>query len=205
MKTLDEVLKRLEEAGLRLLVIQGTGPSLLGRDWLAKLKLDWHRLNRLTSSKDYQLQSVLDQHKAVFKEELGLIKHKAKIHVDSTATPRFCKARTVPYALRSKVEQELDRLEKQGIIEKIEFTEWAAPIVPVVKQDGSVRICGDYKVTVNTAAKVDAYPLPRIEDLFASLNGGTAFTKLDLARTLGNVLDWSTCFASVSNQPLPVS
>ena len=70
----------------------------------------------------------------------------------------------------------MDRLEKQGIIEKIEFTEWAAPIVPVVKQDGSVRICGDYKVTVNTSAKVDAYPLPSIEDLFASLNGGTAFT-----------------------------
>ena len=85
------------------------------------------------------------------------------------------------------MEQELDRLEKLGIIEKMEFAEWAAPIVPVVKRDGSVRICGDYKVTVNRAAKVDAYPLPRIEDLFASLNGGTRFTKLDLAHAYQQV------------------
>ena len=63
----------------------------------------------------------------------------------------------------------------------MQFSEWAAPIVPVAKKDGSLRICGDYKVTANQAALVDAYPLPRIEDLFASLSGGTTFTKLDLA------------------------
>ena len=53
--------------------------------------------------------------------------------------------------------------------------------MPVLKQDGSLRICGDYKVTVNQAAKTDCYPLPRIDDLFASLAGGKAFSKLDLA------------------------
>ena len=50
-----------------------------------------------------------------------------------------------------------------------------------MKQDGSVRICGDYKLTVNQAAKTDSFPLPRIDDLFASLDGGQAFSKLDLA------------------------
>ena len=50
------------------------------------------------------------------------------------------KARPVPYALKAKVEKELDRLQSEGIISPVEFTEWAAPIVPVVKQDGSVRI-----------------------------------------------------------------
>ena len=53
--------------------------------------------------------------------------------------------------------------------------------MPVVKQDGTVRICGDYKVTVNKAAKVDTYPLPRVEDLLASIGNGEKFTKLDLA------------------------
>ena len=80
-----------------------------------------------------------------------------------------------------KVNQELDRLEKAGVIEPIQFTDWAAPIVPVLKRDGSLRICGDYKVTVNRAAKLDAYPIPRIDDLFASLTGGKKFSKLDLA------------------------
>ena len=59
------------------------------------------------------------------------------ILVDPGAKPRFCKARTVPYALREKVEQELDRLTKEGIIEPIQFADWAAPIVPVMKKDGT--------------------------------------------------------------------
>ena len=63
----------------------------------------------------------------------------------------------------------------------MQFSDWAAPIVPVVKRDGTIRICGDYKLTVNQAATTDAYPLPRIEDLFASLSGGKLFSKLDLA------------------------
>ena len=87
----------------------------------------------------------------------------------------------MPYALCSRIEQELHRLETAGIIERVEFAEWAAPIVPVSKPDGSVRICGDYKTTVNRVAKRDPYPIPRIEDLFASLAGGKLFTKLDLA------------------------
>ena len=105
----------------------------------------------------------------------------AKIYVDPEAQPRFCKPRSVPFALRDKVNNELERLEKAGVIEPVQFSDWAAPIVPVLKQDGSVRICGDYKVTVNQAAKTDSFPLPRIDDLFASLAGGKAFSKLDLA------------------------
>ena len=48
-------------------------------------------------------------------------------------------------------------------------------------EDGTVQICDDYKLTVNQAAKVDSYPLPKINDLFASLAGGQRFSKLDLA------------------------
>jgi len=103
------------------------------------------------------------------------------ISLDPTAQPRFCKAQTVPYSLKGKIEKELDRLVQQGVIEPITYSEWAAPIVPVLKKDGTVRICGDYKLTVNQAAKVDSYPLPKINDLFASLAGGQTFTKLDLA------------------------
>lgn len=86
----------------------------------------------------------------MFGEGLGTLKGtEAKIYVDPEATPKFMKARPVPHALKAKVEMELDRLQSEGIISPVEFTEWAAPIVPVVKQNGSVRICGDYKCTVN--------------------------------------------------------
>ena len=57
----------------------------------------------------------------------------------------------------------------------------AGPVVPVRKSDGSVKICGDYQMTINQAAKLDAYPLPKIEELFTSLSGGMYFTKLDLS------------------------
>ena len=46
---------------------------------------------------------------------------------------------------------ELERLEKEGIIRKRQFSEWAAPIVPVLKDDGTVIVCRDYKVTANQA------------------------------------------------------
>ena len=91
--------------------------------------------------------------------------------MDPEAAPIFCKARTVPYALRGKIEQELGRLQKKGIITLVEFSQWATPIVPVVKRDGSVRICGDFKVTLNCVTKLDTYPLPKIEDIFATLAG----------------------------------
>ena len=50
-----------------------------------------------------------------------------------------------------------------------------------MKQDGSIRICGDYKLTVNSVSDIESYPLPRIDDLWSSLAGARVFTKLDLA------------------------
>jgi len=120
-------------------------------------------------------------HAEVFKEELGRVQGvKANIYVDPQAQSKFIQPHNVPYALKGKVENKLGHLEKEGVIEKIQSSDWAAPIVPVVKQDGSVRICGDYKVTINKAAKTESYPLQWIEDIFTSLCGGKSFTKLDL-------------------------
>ena len=57
------------------------------------------------------------------------------------------------------MEDELDRLVEKDILQKIDHSDWAAPIVPVPKSDGSIRICGDYKVTINPSLQVDQYPL----------------------------------------------
>ena len=68
--------------------------------------------------------------------------------MEEKAKPLFCKARPVPYGLRGKVNTEIGRLTREGVIEPVEFADWAASIVPVAKTDGSIRLCGDYKVTV---------------------------------------------------------
>ena len=120
---------------------------------------------------------------------LGTLKGtEAKIYVDPSAPPKFIKGRPVPYALKAKVEKELDRLQSEGIISPVEFTEWAAPIVPVVKQDESVPICGDYKCTVNQVSKLDNYSIPKTEDLLATLGGGNQFTKLDMFQAYQQLL-----------------
>ena len=61
----------------------------------------------------------------------------------------------------------------------MEWSEWATPIVPVPKKDGSVRLCGDYKITVNPELQAEQYSLPRIEDIFANLAGRQKFSKID--------------------------
>ena len=81
------------------------------------------------------------------------------MHVKDDATPRFHKARPVPYAMKEKVEDELKRLQETGIIEPVQFSEWAAPIVPVLKTNGQIRISGDYKVTINPGVVEEKYPL----------------------------------------------
>ena len=168
---------------LRLVIIRGGGPSLLGRNWLEKITLDWQSIARVSEPKQSQgLSAILEDYKELFSEELGTIHpYEARLSVPTDTTPKFCKYRSVPYAIREAVEAELDRLEQEGVLEKVSFSEWAAPIVAVPKKDGRIRICGDYKSTVNQAMEVDQYPLPRPEDLFATLAGGKHFSKLDLS------------------------
>ena len=89
-------------------------------------------------------------------------------------------ARPMPFALKLKVGVELRRLQNEGSLTKVEWSEWATPIVPVLKKDGSVRLCGDYKVTVNPELQAEQYPLPCIEDIFENLAVGQKFLKIDL-------------------------
>ena len=124
---------------------------------------------------------MLDKYSDVFEDKLGTFKSaKAKLTLKEDSQAHLCKARAPPYALRPKVEEELRRLQNEGILTKVEWSDWATPIVPVPKKDGSVRICGDYKGTVNPELQAEQYPLPRIEDIFAKLSGGQKFSKIDL-------------------------
>ena len=171
-----------QEKQLTLQVLKSEGPTLLGRDWLKHIVLDWKSLKNIKQAAKNRLELLLEENAEVFKDELGSLKDvKVHIHVKTDAQPHFCKPRQVPYSMRSKVEAELQRLQDTGVIEPVPYSDWAAPIVPVLKRDNSVRICGDYKLTLNREATPDVYPLPKIEDLFANLSGGESFSKLDLA------------------------
>ena len=147
---------------MELVIVQGDGTCLLGRDWLSKIRLDWTKVGKVVSNNSTpqeRLDALLHLYHDVFADILGTISpHKAALHLKDGTNPQFFKSRPVPYALCERVGQELDRLERLKVIEKVPFTEWAAPIVVVPKKDDRTRICGDYKVTINPSLDVDQYP-----------------------------------------------
>ena len=168
-----------QQVTVPLLVIPGQGPGLVGRNWLEKIKLNWSDLKVVNVFSS--IDDIIQKHKEVFCPKLGKLKDiGAKLHVDPQARPRFYRSRTVPHSLRNQVAQELQRLEELEVITPVKYSKWAAPVVPIVKEDGSIRLCGDYKVTINSVLLPDTYPLPRVEDLSAVLSGGKSFSKLDL-------------------------
>ena len=171
---------------LSLFVVNTDGPTLLGRDWMRQLKLDWSMVNQVSMEKKGRLETIMRKYDDL---SMGTIQgFKAKLTVKADAHPKFCKARSVPFSIKQRVAEELDRLEQEGIVERVMHSDWATPIVPVPKKDGTFRICGDYKVTVNPALEVNQYPLPKPEDIFATLAGGTAFSKIDLSQAYQQLL-----------------
>lgn len=113
---------------------------------------------------------VLTLNLEMFKDELGtLCGIKAK---KREINPRFYKSCLLPFAMKSRVDAELDRLEKAGIIMPIKHREWAVPVVPIMKWGNTIHLCGDYKLTVNQAAAIVTYPVPQIEELIAPWSGG---------------------------------
>ena len=167
-------------ATLPLIVVERGGPPLLGKDWIQHIQVDL-RINTIVSH-DKKLQKLLVDHNSVFKSAAGCLRDvKVTLYGKHGTTPKFHRARQPPYALREAIEEELSRLMRDGIVEPDDHSDWAIPIVPVRKRDGTVRICADYKITVNKVCKGDNHPIPRIEDLAYALSGGEKFTKLDLS------------------------
>ena len=184
-----EVKHRNQEAQLTLTVVEGNGPTILGRDWLRHLRLDWATLNHISEVESSELKKLLKDHSVLFAEGLGKIKGTtARLYLKEGGRPRFYRARQVPYSIRDQVAKEIDRQVELGILEPVKFSPWGTPVVPIRKKDGSIRLCGDYKITINRETSTETYPLPKVEDLLASLAGGAAFSKLDLKHAYQQVV-----------------
>nr|CAI5835249.1 unnamed protein product [Callosobruchus analis] len=168
---------------LNLYIINSNKQPLLGREWIRQLNITLDQVSTVTvaHSEDTHINKLFNKYSVLFKKDMGKITGlQATLKLKENIQPFFIKARKVPYALLPKVEKELDFLEKEGVLEKVHSSEYATPIVPVIKANGGIRICGDFKCTLNPNLVIDEYPLPTVEALFASMAGGEKFTKLDL-------------------------
>lgn len=155
---------------------------------MTKIHLDWHNLFSpshgqlaVGQENDERIEHMKERYAEIFKVELGTVKGvTATLHLKENVKPVFQRARPVPYAIRPAVEKELKRMEEEGIIEPVEVSEWATPIVSVPKTDGSVRVCGDYKGTVNPAIQTEQFPIPTLDEIRGKVSTWKKFTKIDL-------------------------
>jgi hypothetical protein len=103
------------------------------------------------------------------------------VHIDTgNARPISCNPYRLPFHLRQLHREELDGLLASSVIEESD-SPWAAPCVYVPKKDGTWRLCMDFR-KLNEVVKPCVYPLPRIEDIFDTLEGNKYFTAIDLAK-----------------------
>lgn len=180
---------------IELHVFSGIGQALFGRDAYRRLKIPLSELEQLCAEVnncriekepvENRCANVLDKHKEVFKDGLGTCtKMKVSLRMDESkyVGRRFFKARPVPFALKEKIEANLNDMESAGIVKKVSHSKWAAPIVIAPKPNNKIRICGDYKIAVNKCLAIDQYPLPKIHEIFHHLAGGEKYSKMDLDR-----------------------
>jgi len=154
-----------QTATLPLVVAKGNKVPLLGRNWLEHIKLNWSEIFAVHQSNP--VKDLILKYAKLFEDGEGRITNvKAHITLKEQAKPVFWRARPVPYALKKPIEDKLDALERDGILVKVDHSNWASPVVLVPKPDKSIRMCGDYKVSINPWVKTDGYPLPTVQDLF---------------------------------------
>ena len=164
---------------------------LLGNSFITKMKnFDWN--NFLTNSSELEcnqindtkakLEELKNEFSDIFKENpQSKVKGKlAHLVLKKDAVPKFLPARTVPIAIEKQVDAEIEKMVKQGYWTPVSQSKWATTLVPVPKKDGGVRICGDYKPTVNTQIEIAHHPLPTVELITSKLSGNTVFSKIDL-------------------------
>ena len=118
----------------------------------------------------------------LFTGEIGKLKDtKIKLHINDKIPSVAQVERRIPFALRKKVQKEIEHLEQQDIIEDItsEATPWLSQLVIVPKSDGGLRLCIDMR-NANTAIERTRFTTPTVDDLIFKLKGAKYFTKLDL-------------------------
>ena len=103
------------------------------------INLDWSSIFSLSAHTiTERLNELLHDYEPVFQKGLGTLTHiQAHLTLTEGTTPRFRHPHSVPFAIKEATEKEL---EANGTLEKVDHSNWAAPIVPVPKKDGSIRI-----------------------------------------------------------------
>ena len=163
---------------------------LIGRTWLDTLCPGWRQYFRsaikaveVSPEKFSDLvKAIKSEFHNVFVDSGEPIKGvEVSLVLKEGAKPRFMKAIEPPFSLKSKIEKLLEELVSSGKIERVNWSDWASQVVIAHKKSGAIRLCCNYKPTLNKQLEDDIYPMPRIDDIISQLSGNSHFCSLDLS------------------------
>lgn len=165
-----------------LYVTDRSKSSVIGREWLKPLEVI--KINEIKSISNDQIPSttqIEEEFKDVFSSDPGKVpNYVVSYTLKENAKPVYRKPQKVPHALLPAADHCINRLVEAGILEKVDISEWGTPAVFIEKADKSVRLCGNYKLTLNDQIQKVHYPIPTIEDIFNKMENGAYYCKLDL-------------------------
>jgi hypothetical protein len=147
-------------------------------------KADLHEVaesaTHLREEERRKLQTTLEEYSDLFDGTLGKWNMGAyDIELRPDASPYHARAFPIPQAYTDTLKLEVDRLEKAGVLKKVNRSEWAAPTFIIPKKDGSVRFISDFR-ELNKRIKRKPFPIPKIQDMLLKLEGFKYATSLDL-------------------------
>lgn len=118
----------------------------------------------VNSAVDMYRSSVAEKFKNVFKKKnTPIIGFEVNIELKPGAIPRFLKAAVPPYALRPKIEEKFKEMVENGIVKPVDYSDWGTQLVVVPKNSGDIRICGNYKITLNPQILNNCHPIPFVD------------------------------------------
>ncbi|KAK7575685.1 hypothetical protein V9T40_011971 [Parthenolecanium corni] len=157
--------------------------SVIGLEWL--IPLDILRINEIKSVSDEQIPSITqieEDFRDVFSstDSQAVPDYQLSYTLKKNAKPIYRKPRKVPQALIPAVDRFIDRMIAQDIYEPVDVSLWGTPVVFASKSNGDVRLCGNYKLTLNDQIENVHYQIPTIEEIFNKMEHGVYFCKIDL-------------------------
>lgn len=178
---------------ISIIVVQ-RGKPVIGRLWFNALGIELSLVKSIASVSQDIIEStknsLLSEFSSTFQQTTGMAPiPQLNIKVQPATRPKFFKYRPVPFALRDATDAELDKLEAENVITLIPNAEWGTPLVVIPKKPTkvdapkeviNVRLCADYKVTINPHLVPDNYPIPRIEEILNQVCGSKFYCTFDI-------------------------
>ena len=165
---------------LQFYVVPATASPILGLNACQKLGLVKRIAEVDRNDNQIVKDVVLKDYSTVFGTPGLLRDHVYQIRLKEGAVPYSVFApRRVKLPLLPKLRNELERMQKMGIIQEVvEPTDWIAPMVPVLKKNGQIRVCIDFS-ELNKSIRRERFQIPVAEEIFVKMHGSKCFTTLD--------------------------